>query len=148
MSQYNDFDFKDWFDQEVKELEKDPEYIANGLMIEMAAQVSKKLQDEGLKQKDLAEKLGKSEGWISRFMNAPTNFSVKKLVEIGVALGMNLEVKFKDPITISNVKPKTITGKSRSGPNRQFNFGDSGNRPQRDTTHNKLPSDPTDGIAA
>lgn len=148
MNQSNEFDFKGWFDQEVKELEQDPEYIANGLMIELAAQVAQKLQREGLKQKDLADKLDKSQGWISRFMNDPTNFSIKKLVEIGVALGMNLEVKFKDPITIPNVKPKTITGKSKSGPNKQINFGDSGNQPQKDTSHNKLPSDPTDGIAA
>lgn len=31
-------------------------------------------------------------------MNDPTNFSIKKLVEIGVALGMELEVKFKNSV--------------------------------------------------
>lgn len=148
MSQSNEFDFKGWFDQEVKELEQDPEYIANGLMIELAAQVAKKLQKEGLKQKDLADRLDKSPGWISRFMNDPTNFSIKKLVEIGVALDMRLEVKFKDPITIPNVTPKTISGKSKSGPGKPFNFGDSRNQPQKDTSHNKLPSDKPDGLAA
>ena len=148
MSRSNDFDFKGWFDQEVKELEHDPEFIANGLMIDLAAQVARKLKKEGLKQKDLADKLDKSQGWISRFMNDPTNFSIKKLVEIGVALDMNLEVKFRDPITIPNVKPKTISGKSKSGPNRKFNFGDSTNQPQKDTSHNKLPSDTSDDIAA
>jgi transcriptional regulator with XRE-family HTH domain len=49
-----------------------------------------------LNQKELAERLGKSEGWISRFMNDPTNFSVKKLVEISLALGMKLDIRFKE----------------------------------------------------
>ena len=57
----NEFNFKGWFDEEVDQLEKDPEYIAYGLMVDLAAQVAKKLESEGLKQKDLAERLGKSQ---------------------------------------------------------------------------------------
>lgn len=121
----NEFDFKGWFDDEVGQLEKDPEYIAYGLMVDLAAQVARKLHDEGLKQKELAERLGKSQGWISRFMNDPTNFSIKKLVEIAVALGMELDISFKEGGAIPDFKPKTITGKAKSGPTRQFSFDDS-----------------------
>ncbi len=92
----NEFDFRSWFDNESKQLENDPEYIAYSLMTGLAAQVAQKLEKEGLRQKDLAKRLGKSEGWISRFMNDPTNFSVKKLVEIAVALNMDLEINFKE----------------------------------------------------
>lgn len=120
----NEFNFKGWFDEEVDQLEKDPEYIAYGLMVDLAAQVAKKLQSQGLKQKDLAERLGKSQGWISRFMNDPTNFSIKKLVEIAVALGMELDVSFKETGTLPEFKPKMITGKAKAGPTRQFSFDD------------------------
>jgi transcriptional regulator with XRE-family HTH domain len=117
-------EFKTWFDNEVKQLEDDPEYIANGLMIELAAQVARKLQKEGLKQKDLAERLDKSQGWISRFMNDPTNFSVKKLVEIAVALGMELDIDFKEIKEAPSFKPKTVTGKSIAGLQQNFSFVD------------------------
>ena len=92
----NPFDFEVWFDEEVDQLQNDPEYIAYGLMTKLAAEVARKLEKEDLKQKDLAERLDKSPGWISRFMNDPTNFSIKKLVEIAVALDMELEVRFKE----------------------------------------------------
>ncbi len=121
----NEFNFKGWFDKEIDQLEKDPEYIAYGLMVDLAAQVAKKLAADGLKQKDLAERLGKTPGWISRFMNDPTNFSIKKLVEIAVVLGMELDISFKESDALPAFKPKTITGKARPGPARQFSFFDS-----------------------
>lgn len=122
----SEFDFKGWFDKEVEQYENDPEYIAYGLMVDLAAQVAKKLKKEGLKQKDLAERLDKSEGWISRFLNDPTNYSVKKLVEIAVVLGMELNISFKETNMMPSFEPKTVAGKSKPGPQRQFSFGNTG----------------------
>lgn len=96
MRKDKDFDFGSWFDEEVKELENDPEYIAHGIRVKLAAQVVRKLKEEGLRQKDLAERLGKSKEWISRFMDESTNFSVQNLVEVAVALGMELDISFKE----------------------------------------------------
>ena len=121
----NEFDFKEWFDKEIEQYEDDPEFIAYGLMIDLAAQVAKKLEKEGLRQKDLAERLDKSEGWISRFLNDPTNYSVKKLVEIAVALGMELDISFKETKEMPSFEPKTVAGKSKSGSQRKFSFQNS-----------------------
>lgn len=142
MAKNENFDFKSWFDEEVKELEHDPEYIAYGLMTELAAQVARKLEKEGLKQKDLAERMGKSPGWISRFMNDPTNFSIKKLVEIAVALGMELDVRFKETGKNRSFKPKTVSGKSRPGPQAKlpFNKGDFSRKVEK-TVPKKPPKD-------
>lgn len=122
----NKFDFRGWFDKEVDQLENDPEYIAYGLMVKLAAQVKRKLEKEDLRQKDLAERLDKSQGWISRFMNDPTNFSIKKLVEIAVALGMELDIGFKETKEMPSFEPKTVVGKSKPGPQRKLSFGDEG----------------------
>jgi predicted XRE-type DNA-binding protein len=89
-----EFDFKDWFDKEVQGLAKDPEYITYGLAIELAAQIKRKIQTEGINQKDLAVKLNKSESWMSSFMNSPANFSIKELVEVAVALDMEFNASF------------------------------------------------------
>jgi transcriptional regulator with XRE-family HTH domain len=120
----DDFNLKDWFDKEVDQLRDDPEFIANKLMVHLASQVAVKLEKEGLKQKDLANKLNKSESWISRFMNDPTNFSVKKLVEIAVVLGMKLEINFSDSNAFSTNQPKTISGEPKRRPTRQLSFED------------------------
>lgn len=119
----NNFDFKKWFDKEVESLEQDAEYISYGLMIDLASQIASKLDKEGLKQKDLADRLGKSPGWISRIINNPTNFSVKKLVELGAALGLELEINFKESKTNHEFKPKTVPGKPKATPSKQLSFG-------------------------
>lgn len=113
----NRAELREWFNEQVDELKDDPEYISYGLMVDLAGQIAKKLKKEGLKQKDLAARLGKTEGWISRFMNDPTNFSVKKLVEIATALDMELEISFRDRMHQSN----SSTKESFNGPN-QISF--------------------------
>ena len=45
------------------------------------------LQEKGLKQKDLAERLGKSEAEISKWMRGTHNFTIDTLVSIEAALG-------------------------------------------------------------
>lgn len=42
MTNNNEFDFRGWFDKEVEQLEKDPEYIAYGLMVELESTQSRK----------------------------------------------------------------------------------------------------------
>ena len=45
------------------------------------------LEEQGLKQKDLAEKLGKSESEISKWMRGTHNFTIDTLASIEVVLG-------------------------------------------------------------
>ncbi len=45
------------------------------------------LEEQGLKQKDLANKLGKSEAEISKWMRGTHNFTIDTLVSIEEALG-------------------------------------------------------------
>lgn len=90
-----EFDFKKWYESEKDELSQDPEFIAQGIMMDLSIQIADYLKQHNLKQKDLADRLGKSQGWVSRFLNGPTNFSVLKLTEMAVALGLKLNVSFE-----------------------------------------------------
>lgn len=45
------------------------------------------LESKGLKQKDLAEKLGKNESEISKWMRGTHNFTIETLSSIEIALG-------------------------------------------------------------
>ncbi len=52
------------------------------------------MEKKGIKRKDLAERLGVSKSWISRFLNAPPNMSLEKLIEIGMAPDLELSISF------------------------------------------------------
>lgn len=52
-----------------------------------AATVSEKLKDTGMTQRELAEKLGKKESYISRVLSGNANPTLKTIAELEVALG-------------------------------------------------------------
>ncbi|NTW53399.1 MAG: helix-turn-helix transcriptional regulator [Chlorobaculum sp.] len=52
-----------------------------------AATVSKKLKLVGMTQRELAEKMGKKESYISRILSGDANPTLKTIAELEVALG-------------------------------------------------------------
>ena len=83
-----------WFAQELCEANDHAETVAYSKMLALTGQICIEMERQGIKRKDLAERLGVSKGWISRFLNAPPNMSIEKLVEMGMALGLELSVTF------------------------------------------------------
>ena len=61
------------------------------------------LQEKGLKQKDLAQRLGKSEAEISKWMRGTHNFTIDTLVSIEDALNATI-VQVYHPYTYSESK--------------------------------------------
>jgi transcriptional regulator with XRE-family HTH domain len=52
-----------------------------------AVTVSEKLKSVGMTQRELAEKMGKKESYISRILSGDANPTLKTIVELEVALG-------------------------------------------------------------
>jgi transcriptional regulator with XRE-family HTH domain len=52
-----------------------------------AATVSEKLKSVGMSQRELAEKMGKKESYISRILSGDANPTLKTIAELEVALG-------------------------------------------------------------
>ena len=57
-----------------------------GLSFQIVDRIHQILEEKGLRQKDLAELLGKSEAQISQWMRATHNFTIDTLVSIEIAL--------------------------------------------------------------
>lgn len=55
-----------------------------------AATVSEKLKSVGMTQRELAEKMGKKESYISRILSGDANPTLKTIAEIEVALGVDV----------------------------------------------------------
>ncbi len=57
-----------------------------GLSFQIVDRIHQILEEKGLRQKDLAELLGKSEAEISKWMRGTHNFTIDTLVSIEIAL--------------------------------------------------------------
>ncbi len=84
---------KDIFNEIPKEKEK---YIK--ISMDLAAQIKKYLDDAGMSQKDLADKLGKKESEISKWLSGTHNFTVRTLAKIETVFDKDL---FKIPLDMN-----------------------------------------------
>lgn len=66
------------------------------------------LQSKGLRQKDLALKLGKSEAEISKWMRGTHNFTIDTLVSIEHALDASIIEVSHNPIPYEPYEPQTM----------------------------------------
>ena len=87
-----------WFGDQLTQANNNPEAVAYGIMLRIAGEISLALRNKQWKQKDLAAKLGVTEAWISRLLNAPTNMSILKIVEVAMALGLEIDIALKPGI--------------------------------------------------
>lgn len=61
------------------------------------------LEEKGLRQKDLAARLGKSEAEISKWMRGTHNFTIETLVSIEIALDAPILQVYHNPAEMSEV---------------------------------------------
>jgi predicted XRE-type DNA-binding protein len=70
-----------------EELLKSPNYLLTKYQNEIYRQMVSYMRANNLAQKDVAEKLGVSSAYISQILNGNFNFTLKKLIEIGLMIG-------------------------------------------------------------
>jgi transcriptional regulator with XRE-family HTH domain len=78
-----------------EELESRPEYWLETIQNEIFRQVTAYLKDNNLTQNQFAVQLGVSKGYVSQIMKGEFNYTLKKLIELSLAVG-------KAPLIIFN----------------------------------------------
>lgn len=93
-----------------KDLIKTPEYRLETIQNEIFRQVWTYMEKEDLNQSQLAKRLGVSKGYISQILNGNFNFTLKKLIELAIFIGVVPEITFKslDDIAKENEQAKVI----------------------------------------
>ncbi|GEM_PF-5536042 len=76
----------------VEELANDPEYIAEGLAMDVTDGMLELLAERGLTQSWLAQEMGVSRARVSRILNASPNMTLLTIARIAVALGVKPDV--------------------------------------------------------
>jgi transcriptional regulator with XRE-family HTH domain len=79
-----------------EELLKRPNYLLTKYQNEIYRQLVEYMQTNNLTQKDVAERLGASSAYVSQILNGNFNFTLKKLIEIGVMVGKIPALEFVD----------------------------------------------------
>ncbi len=70
-----------------EELMKKPEYWLETIQNEIFRQVTAYLKENNLTQNQLAEQLGVTKGYVSQIMKGEFNYTLKKLIELSLAVG-------------------------------------------------------------
>ena len=76
------------------ELLKHPNYLLTKYQLEIYRQVINYMQEKGLSKTDLAKQMQVSSPYISQILNGNFNYTLKKLIEIGLSIGQVPELKF------------------------------------------------------
>lgn len=81
-----------WFKERVRKFEKDPEYILEGLMLELNEQILGLLNSRGMSRKQLSKELGVSPAYITKLLNGNSNLTLKSLVKIATVMETSINI--------------------------------------------------------
>ena len=82
------------FNTLLKKYENDPEYVAEGLFLQINEHIVKALQDQGLSRSALAQELGVSGAYVTKLLNGNENLTIRQLARIAAALKSDVSISF------------------------------------------------------
>lgn len=95
------------YESAFKEAMTSPDYWLEDVQVSFLDSVLQAMEEKRVTRKELAERLGKSQAYVSRTLNSGAmNFTVKTMVNISLALGMKLVLQMED-IETSELAPLT-----------------------------------------
>ena len=72
------------------------EYNQERLIVDVAEMIMKTLNEDGVNQVELANKLGKTKGYVSQLLNGSRNMTLRTLADIATELDKKVEFIFKE----------------------------------------------------
>ncbi|WP_017733394.1 helix-turn-helix domain-containing protein [Nafulsella turpanensis] len=81
-----------------EQLHQTPEYWLERIQNDIFCMVHQYMEEKQLNQSALAKELGVSKGYVSQIVNGNFNFSLSKLIELSLALGVAPKVKLEESL--------------------------------------------------
>jgi transcriptional regulator with XRE-family HTH domain len=78
-----------------EELLRSSEYWFENAQNDLYGQVIEYMDKEGINQNQLATRLGVSKGYVSQILKGEFNYTLKKLIEISLAIGKAPQIEYK-----------------------------------------------------
>lgn len=83
-----------------EELLKSPEYWFEDAQNELYRQVIEYKEKNGINQTELAKELGVTKGYVSQILKGEFNYTLKKLIEISLAVGKIPQIEYKSIVDV------------------------------------------------
>lgn len=80
-----------------KELIQTPEYWLETIQNELYRSVMAYMEEKNINQTQLAKELGVSKGYVSQILNGNFNFTLAKLIELTLAIGLVPNLRLEHP---------------------------------------------------
>lgn len=90
-----------------EELLRSPEYWFENAQNELYRQVIDYKEKKGINQTELAEELGVTKGYVSQILKGEFNYTLKKLIEISLAIGKIPQIEYKTVADIISEDERT-----------------------------------------
>ncbi|WP_263810295.1 MULTISPECIES: helix-turn-helix domain-containing protein [Salinibacter] len=100
----------DWLADDWRDLQHDPTFIAEELILDVAVQIAEAMEEAGFEtQEELANELDVSKSAVSQLLSGDQNISLKRLVTVALALDKSVEVALvdRDRPDVESVPTKT-----------------------------------------
>lgn len=70
----------------------DPDYVAEGVLIDLLEQVVSEIDRRGWNQKQFAAALGCSDAYVSKILSGSENLTIRTISEVATVLGCSLKI--------------------------------------------------------
>lgn len=97
---------KAWAKSRINQLRHDPEFEAELLLLDINELIVHRMNDLGWRKADLAQRLGVSRAFITRFLGGNTNMTLGTLVKVANALGTRVNVELLPRTGPGEVQPR------------------------------------------
>jgi len=91
---------EDWgmFEDLIKKMQEDPElekfYYEQKIILEITEKISQIMFDKKISKKELATRLGKSQSYVTRFLDGTCKMDLKTIINIFYALDYRIEMNW------------------------------------------------------
>lgn len=80
-------DVATWIQQDLEELKEDPEFLTQGLLLEVNETVCELMEDQGVSRAELARRLKWPRSAVTKMLRGNHNISIGRLMKVALALG-------------------------------------------------------------
>lgn len=85
---------EEWFRKTLETFEEDREFRLETIILNLTEKICQKMRQKKINRTKLAELLGVSPAAVTKILNGNSNFTLKTLVSLSDALGLDLQINF------------------------------------------------------
>jgi len=84
-----------FIEEKIEEFRDHPDFVAHQVLLDLNEQILARMNELGLRNKDLADLLGVARSYVSRLLDGRPNLTIRSLAAIAIALDVQLTVSLQ-----------------------------------------------------